>query len=218
MTPPGFITFTTPEGSVTVLAGDGVVTVTGGYGGWETVSRPRNVGLTVWMGYEPLKMSVPILFDSLASGDGNATEQSIAALERMAGRGSGKGGDTPPPVVKLSAYGALVPHKNIDWHIESIEWGEAVRNSSGNRVRQEATVGVIQSVVDKTLKSKSAANRRRSSSKGPKRYRVKKGDKISRIAKKHLGDADRWREIKASNGKPIRDPRNLKPGTLIRLP
>lgn len=50
----------------------------------------------------------------------------------------------------------------------------------------------------------------------PTTYTVKRGDTLSAIAGRLLGDPDRWREIASSNG--IRDPRKLKVGTRLKIP
>jgi nucleoid-associated protein YgaU len=50
-------------------------------------------------------------------------------------------------------------------------------------------------------------------------YKVAKGDNLSKIAKKHLGDADRWREIyEANKGVIGDDPDLIKPGQVLRIP
>jgi nucleoid-associated protein YgaU len=49
-------------------------------------------------------------------------------------------------------------------------------------------------------------------------YEVKKGDTLSSIAKKQLGDANRWREIYDLNREHIADPSMLFTGTALRLP
>jgi len=49
-------------------------------------------------------------------------------------------------------------------------------------------------------------------------YAVKKGDTLSSIAKKQLGDANRWREIYDLNREHIADPSMLFTGTQLRLP
>ncbi len=48
-------------------------------------------------------------------------------------------------------------------------------------------------------------------------YTVQKGDSLSSIAARMLGDADRWREIWSLNPR-IRTPKQLQPGTRLRLP
>ena len=47
-------------------------------------------------------------------------------------------------------------------------------------------------------------------------YTVRKKDTLWSIAKKHLGDGQRWKEIVAAN--PGLDPRKLMPGQTIKLP
>jgi nucleoid-associated protein YgaU len=50
-------------------------------------------------------------------------------------------------------------------------------------------------------------------------YTVASGDSLSKIAKKHLGDAKRWREIYDANRQLIGDnPDLIKPGQKLKLP
>jgi nucleoid-associated protein YgaU len=50
-------------------------------------------------------------------------------------------------------------------------------------------------------------------------YTVKSGDSLSKIAKQHLGDANRWREIYETNREVIgANPDLIKPGQQLRLP
>ena len=47
-------------------------------------------------------------------------------------------------------------------------------------------------------------------------YVVREGDSFERIAKRELGDARLWVKIAESN--PLKDPRRIKPGDVLRLP
>ena len=50
-------------------------------------------------------------------------------------------------------------------------------------------------------------------------YTVASGDSLSKIAKKHLGNANRWREIYDANKSVIGDnPDLIKPGQKLRIP
>jgi nucleoid-associated protein YgaU len=51
---------------------------------------------------------------------------------------------------------------------------------------------------------------------GGRTYTVKRGDTLSGIAGKVLGNAGRWHDIANLNG--IRDPRTLRVGQVLRLP
>lgn len=50
------------------------------------------------------------------------------------------------------------------------------------------------------------------------RYLIRLGDNLSEIAKKFLGDPDRWPEIYRLNRDLLRSPELLIPGTILRLP
>jgi hypothetical protein len=51
-----------------------------------------------------------------------------------------------------------------------------------------------------------------------KKYTVKSGDTLSKIAKELLGDADRWREILEANKDLIKNPNVIQPGLELDIP
>jgi hypothetical protein len=108
--------------------------ITNGYAKFDTLERPLRRGLTVFQGYDPMEMTIPIQFEELiraSKGDeaddyaeltGGALyaptkklyiEDDIQLLERMAGRGRFGGNAVgPPPIVHISTTtdgGRVVP-------------------------------------------------------------------------------------------------------------
>ena len=49
-------------------------------------------------------------------------------------------------------------------------------------------------------------------------YTVRKGDSLSKIAKREYGDAQQWRRIYEANRTTIENPDLIYPGQVIRLP
>jgi nucleoid-associated protein YgaU len=49
-------------------------------------------------------------------------------------------------------------------------------------------------------------------------YTVKSGDTLSKIAKEHLGDANRYMKIFEANRDQLSDPDKIKPGQVLKLP
>jgi len=144
-------TVSAPKLSVTCLMGADPPKPTGGYGGWEIVPRPRRVALTQWTGREPLQMEVPIVLDGWKQND--SVEYDCTKLERMA---------LPyvkePPAVKL--VGTAVPHNDLDWIIQDIQWGDAMKMTNGDRARQEAVLIVISKIdIDKVRLTAAAKTR-----------------------------------------------------------
>lgn len=193
-----------------VPAGEGSPTVTDGYGGWEVVNRPFRTGLTVWRGFSPIILSVPLLFEGF--DEGKSLEGDIEVLELMAGRGRDGGPVRPPPVLRLHSGSiftdrdsGLIPanyrtltDSSIVWVINDIDWDDSpLRNSSGNRIRQACTVTLMQFVGPEKLAIPAAKGK--TGTTGVKTIRVKQGDTLRSLAKKYLGDSDRWTEIKRTN-------------------
>jgi hypothetical protein len=159
-----------------VLAGDEPPRITGGYADFSVEDRPERVGITVFDGYGPIVMEVPIRFEGLMNDGGEAIEANIAKLERMAGRGNFPGASVgPPPIIHVSTTNAagyaipLIPlnyqkhEKNPNapsWRIIGIDWdSNPLRDDGGRRVRQLAVV-TLQQHTKITLATRSAAGRR----------------------------------------------------------
>ncbi len=49
-------------------------------------------------------------------------------------------------------------------------------------------------------------------------HTVASGDSLSRIAKKHYGDANKWRRIFEANRDLIKDPDEIYPGQILKIP
>lgn len=225
---PGFVSFTGGGHSVEVMLGEGHCTITGGYGGWDVIARPQAVGIATWRGFEPLRMTVPILFNHHGEGEGAGlkTQAEILTLEKMAGRGITGTRSEEPPIVTVDAPGGVVPHQDQDWVIESIDWGDGIVHRAGNWTRRAAVVTLLQKKTAPKLEERAS---RRSGGKGApsggkggpaksasKTVKVREGQTLRGLAKTHLGDADRWKDIAKLND--IRDPRNLKEGATIKIP
>ncbi len=155
----------------TVLAGDQSPTITGGYAKWQTIDRPLRRGLTVFQGYDPIIMQLPIRFIRLHGGmrtdraAGIDIEADIEKLETMAGTGTFSGpswrlwlttfdgnGTTIPLIpfqYQSSSPGVPSPFANtvgvqvVPWIITGLTWDTSpIRNPDGYRIRQDATVTV----------------------------------------------------------------------------
>jgi hypothetical protein len=204
----GFISFSTrsPRLSVVAKPGDGVPVVTDGYGTIETITRPLRRGLTRWTGSNPLTLTIPILLDGYRTG--RSIEPQIADLEQMAAVDGGE-----PMHVTIDCTGNIVPHHDDHkWLVTGLDFGEAISSHRGRRLRQAITVQVT-AVVEATTE-KSVAKRNKGSGNHARRYRVKAGDTLRSIARKVLGDPDRWVDIRRANN--ITDPRIVgKPGKKI---
>ncbi len=51
-----------------------------------------------------------------------------------------------------------------------------------------------------------------------KTYTVKSGDTLSRIAKEHYGDANKYTKIFEANKDQLKDPDVIKPGQILKIP
>lgn len=148
-----------------VMAGDTPPTITGGYAQYQNVPRPLSRGLTIFQGYDTVQMSLALRFGTWTTDLTWDTSDSagyhldgiggdIWKLEWMAG---GQFRNGPSPIVYVNSFGTdggmsyLIPARYngtgssaIPWVINNIQWGDVDRNPSGYRVRQDATVTLMQ--------------------------------------------------------------------------
>jgi hypothetical protein len=169
--------------------------VEAGYARIEAVDRPGRTGISHFTGYDPVRMSIPVTFQAWERPDDrdaagpNALEDRMDLLERMAGRGDFHGaGRGTPALIDISVFDNdqhhvwLIP-KNYQWtsdnddaplwRIVELDWDESpIRNTRGNRMRQDVTVtveaythvatvprSVVKRVKGKKLKAKKHAAR-----------------------------------------------------------
>ena len=162
--------------SFKVLAGESAPTVIDGYGIWEVVDRPQRTGVTIFKGYPPMVLSIPIQFENFIDNEGMQIEKDIALLERMAGRGAFNGAAVgPPPTIRVSTTddrGNAVPlipsnYQFSDqnktpplWVISGIDWDDnPLRNNAGNRIRQRATITLTQFVISPLVLASATARK-----------------------------------------------------------
>lgn len=203
------ITSESPNLSVTAWLGLDPPQITGGYGGWDVVARPNRQALTVWKGYNPFEMDLPILLDGFVTT--SSVEARISALERM--------GRPPkvldePPIIRVEGF---VPHSDLSWVLQRIAYGDTIRAENGQRVRQFLTLGLLKYIEADRLEQGNArlsAQNKVKTKKGP--HIVKKGETMNSIAVYEYHDIKMAKQIMVANG--IRDPKSIKIGQHLRLP
>lgn len=192
-----------------VLRGEGPPKETGGTAVWEVIDRPNKTGVTVFRGRTPVRVDLPIMFDSWKKG--LSVEPRIQMLKDMA---NSPAAHTPPLKIKVDGG---YPSRYLTWVVESIDWGDLVLyNKIGNtlvRVRQDAVVHLLQFVSAELVHIKKQAGTT------PPRftsYKVKKGDTLGKIAAVKYKDRDKWTVIAKANG--LRDGNNIKQGQTLKIP
>lgn len=213
---PGY-TFTTVDRSIDPVLckrGKGGPTILNRGGGWEVVARARRKGITQWVGAEPARMAVPVLFDGFRDRQGQ--ELAIGRLSRMA---LPPEPTKPPPLIRVTPG---LPIGGIKWVIQQIEWGDDQiweRDSGGSivRMRQDGTVTLLEYVPPELLGVGAPGPGTSDNARIDRRlYTVGDGDNLVSIAVNELGDRNMWTTIADYND--IRDPNTLDVGQLLRLP
>lgn len=225
--PAGYVLLRTQAPPMSVLSrlGPEPPKVTQGFGGWEEIERPKRKSITRFAGRPPIVISLNLLLDGYAAGV--SMEAECKKLEKMA---------TPlrpgvePPLVEVEG---AVPHKDLDFVINGIQWGDMIRSLLGQRMRAEVTLELLEYVADDRIQFKKAAalardddalerakRAFRSANQTPasnrRTFSVRDGDTLEVIAARELGDYRLWSQIAELND--IRDPRTIKSGQTIILP
>ena len=155
------------------LMGPEGMKITAGYGQWEVTAVPREVGITQFTGRQNYEATLDLLYDGWiqrplppllpnsfigvpglptgvqwsppnanpagAAGGGLWIEGMIKDLESLANR---QRGDSTPHTIRI--YGG-VPHPEIRWAINGLEWGDCIRDvQTGRRMRQQVTVSLLE--------------------------------------------------------------------------
>jgi len=173
--------------------------------GWESIERPFRPDASDWRGRRALRLSVPLLLEGFSRG-GVSVQPLFDLLDGIAWNANNK----EPPSVQLSGP---IPHTELLWHIADIDWSDD-ENDCITRgdvlIRQAAVV-----TFEEHHTAESAITRTRAKAKT---VRSKKGDTLKKLAKRHLGNASKWKDLRKANPK-LRDPNaTIKTNTLIRLP
>jgi hypothetical protein len=218
-----FIIRSDRDGSTfTAYFGDGPPIVIDGYGGWQVTARPKEIGITEWIGRNPIQIEIPFMIDNYTfntdiADPGIETEREVRKLEKLCGIG----GHTQPPICTVNGHG-VIPHdeKNAPgyhkWVIESVSWDKDMEIRSGasqRRMKCGGSITIRQYITASNILPRLGPNAR---SRNPEIYIVKSGDTISKIAAKKYGDANKWKRIADANN--LRDPRSLTIGKRLRIP
>jgi hypothetical protein len=196
------------------LMGTDTPRITGGYGGWNTINRPRKRGSIEYAGINPIEMELEIVFDAWGE-DVNITnvDTALAHLERMT---IPTGKNLPPPMVYVDSKSVPRP-KTTPWVIRNITWGDTIRNSEGETKRQTVQIQFIQAdeteygrLVPKPTK---ARNPHRNT---PRTYLWKKGDTWPIVALRLMGDKKYAITIIRANK--FRPGHKMKVGQKIKVP
>ena len=213
------VTFKADNGlAVTVLAGDGAPMLSGGFGGWETVDRPRRVGITRFKGRSPMSQDIPIRFSD-PDGEDVSQEQDITTLMRMASQGADL---AEPPKIRL---GGIAWRKDLTWVINDITWDSTAQlitvGSTPVRVRQDAVVHLLQYVDDTVLTTAASPAANAQTPKKKAQVTVPDGMTLKQVAGiEYPGQVDKGMNLLIwANEFLSADPRAIIPtGTVLSIP
>lgn len=225
------------EKSFTVLAGEGAPTVAGGWPKIAKVPRYQRVAVTVPEGYEPMEMTVPVLFDAVAkTKEREHIESEILELEWMAGRSpnpkTGEIKGEPPFVEVATVNGAgaqtnlvprqyqTVPGRAQIWYITDIAFdSNPIRDSGGERIRQAATVTLTEIISSPTMLQRNREFREEAKGKFRTFTTTDAIDTIKKVASNGYHKPGIWKAILEANPKLGNNPEKRLPRhTKVRIP
>lgn len=229
----------TPKGEAktfSVLAGEGAPTVTGGWPKVAKVPRFQRVAITVPEGYEPIEMTVPVLFDAVVkTKDREHVEAEILVLEWMAGRTPNPAGGEikgEPPYVEVYTTDAAgrqtnlvpkpyqtVPGRSQQWYITDLAFdANPIRSFGGERIRQAVTVTLLEIVSSPSLLKRNRESREEVKGKFKTFKTTSAIDTIRKVAL-HYGVPGAWKAILEANKKLGGNAeRKLPEHTAVRVP
>lgn len=181
--------------------------VTAGFGGYEIVNRPRQVGMVIWNGVEPYQLTFSMFLEGFK--EGRSVESAITSLRQCAHGTTGEPGT-------VIVYG--IPNlPATDWVIEGLEFDtdSTIRNRSMEIIRQKVTFTLREDIDPEYEKLREQALMGRKP--GWTMYKVKKGDTPASIARKLKVSS--WFILRRGNpGVITKAGQNLKDGSQIRVP
>jgi hypothetical protein len=186
----------------------------GSFDGWKDQQRDRRLPILTWSGPEESRSQTFGVFID-AFGENRAGRLAIVknqmavlrALQALPHPGA------PPPVATLTGLSFDFPqnaHPNQNWALRSMTPRERLYdNDTGDLVRWAGTLVFSQIAQREVLRITSGPHV------GFRMHVVKKGETLAKIAQtEHVKIVD----IKRRDGSPIRDPKTVKVGDVLRLP
>lgn len=218
-TEPGYVRLRcdNPPAVIYCLVGDESPHYTNGSFGWEVTGRPKQIGMTTWTGVEPLQYMLPIVLDGFAIWNRRPdrfiepVQPDVESLLNIA-QGSG---ESQPGLLQIDGLPEVDPR--MDWFIENLEFGAALRSRTNFAVGRQAVTLTLRQYLSPRASLVSAPRVPTGDPKGKTAIiKVKAGDTPSTIARRRGCD---WKDLRKLNPSIVkRANQKLKGGTPLRVP
>jgi LysM domain len=191
---------------------------------YDTVSRPFRAAVNRWTGFGVETQTLMVMFSGPWNPDIGEQDDITGEVVKLESLAIPPGGTTEPPLLRLEGPGVYGRSVDDRWQIQSVEPKADTlisRDSDGRTAQVEYSVVLTKWYSSEVVTFESPAAKAIAEAGGapagqPRTYTVVKGDVLSRIAQRELGNANRWKEIADLNG--IRDPNKISPGQILKLP
>lgn len=188
----GFVYIDSRDPRITVVARltEEIPVQSGAGGGVQELARPKRSPITSWTGHSARRITLPLIMDGWQRERMVSVERECRELERLS---RALPGENAPPIVTVRGF---IPMAGREFLIDDVAWGDAIRTAQGLRVRQFATVTLVEFVPGRFVVTRRQLTRP-NGARG--RVVVKRGDTLRKLAARELGDVRRWQEIAAMN-------------------
>jgi hypothetical protein len=207
--PPGWVRMKSSAPTLNIVGplGPEAPHISGGFGGYEIVSRPRQVGMTIWNGTEPYQLTFSMFLEGFK--EGKSVEEDIGAVMRCA-----HGTDGEPGTVQVFGIPRLPA---TDWVIEGLDFDQdtTIRNMRMERIRQKMTWTLREEVnpVYLPLRAEALMGKKPAYT----TVKVRHNDTPAKLAKKYKLSS--WFILRQLNpGVITKAEQKLKDGSKIRVP
>lgn len=219
--PAGYVrvSCTDPNLNLVGLVGPESPRLTGGYGGWDVVNRPRQVGMTIWKGVDPYKLEFQMILNGGLDGwqvkfwDRSADVSQEPVMRDLLDVARGNADHSGPGIVKIEGIPSLPADR---WVIDDIKFGtDSIRRKDDfHRIRQTIDFTMIEYMPPTYLPiSKRSLNKDLGKTVV---IKVKGGDTPQRIARRR---GCKWTDLRRLNpGVVKKASQTLKSGTRLRVP
>jgi len=201
-----------PRISLVFLLGPDPIKLTDGWGGWETIARPRQTAMTQWTGTPPFRLTLSVMLNGWVHNRYRDNRRGDVELKLKQLINVARGdAESPPGICRIDG----IPLPVNRWVIESMDMGDPIlRVYDGARVRQPVTITFLEYVPPEFV------NLRRKALAGPgpktKVVKCKDHDTAAKVARRVHCD---WKDIRRLNPQLVKKAnQKLKKGTMLRVP
>lgn len=165
----------------------------GGVGGWQPTDRSGRRPAKWWQGIPDDTISLDCTIDEDVP-DGPKVEARLRVLRNMGQPGN----DEEPPTIQLDGD-IWHSDQNINWVMSNLTFGDRIYNGDGSLRRQQVTVELERHEPLTEIKAIRVHSTRVGGRRRRRTVKTKAHDTLRAVALRELGNAGRWKDLRAWN-------------------